>query len=387
MAGINAINGVWPDSLRWGSKQLDLHGIISELNSVQAMLQSVINKGQGSKISALWDCEEILRGDLVSLLWDMLNGLSDGEWNGQKSMNRDRGRKRELDRQLDTRVQVLKLEHMLDTAVELSDNWMIRLSNSFEISHSNIPFSKLLGYRWEELNWKNLADLLDDRSVLAEIANGVEEVEVGLVSKQGVVKRFILHIINDKGSFGYLCILKNINEEERSQIELRKQKLINYHLANHSQETWLPNAARFEKEVYWAVDKAKKNGAPLTMAIIKLNKSWDSNDRTLSSFLSRTGMILSESVRREDKIAHLWDCRFGIIFEQWTNYQEVIWRIVRRFVRPIDLWNDNQVEVWVDYWIAEYNPATQSIHDDVWEIFHLLMKNANNALERAKVDF
>ncbi len=167
-----------------------------------------------------------------------------------------------------------------------------------------------------------LAGLPPDASRVDELADG----------------RFVLLTRQPMEGGGWLSIIEDITERRRAEAEI-------VHLARHDALTGLANRAEFNARLEEASERLKRNGGPVTLMMIDLDKFKAVND-TLGHpagdrLLVEVGQRLQSTIRETDVLARLGGDEFAIIQEGGLNQHEgaiaLALRIINAISHPFDL--------------------------------------------------
>jgi diguanylate cyclase (GGDEF)-like protein len=181
-----------------------------------------------------------------------------------------------------------------------------------------------------------LAQLPTDSSRIDELADG----------------RFVLLSRQPMEGGGWLSIIEDITERRRAEAEI-------VHLARHDVLTGLANRAEFNEKLDEASKRLKRNGGPITVMMLDLDKFKAVND-TLGhpagdQLLIEVGRRLQSTLRETDVLARLGGDEFAIIQEGGPSQHEgaiaLALRIISAISRPFDL-NGHQASVGTSIGIA-----------------------------------
>ena len=137
---------------------------------------------------------------------------------------------------------------------------------------------------------------------------------------------------------GWLSIIEDITERRRTEAEI-------IHLARHDVLTGLANRAEFNARLDEASKRLKRNGAPVTVMMLDLDKFKAVND-TLGHpagdrLLVEVGKRLQSTLRETDVLARLGGDEFAIIQEGGPDQHEgaiaLALRIINAISQPFDL--------------------------------------------------
>ena len=164
--------------------------------------------------------------------------------------------------------------------------------------------------------------------------------------------RFVLLSRQPMEGGGWLSIIEDITERRRAEAEI-------VHLARHDVLTGLANRAEFNEKLEEASKRLKRNGHPVTVMMLDLDKFKAVND-TLGhpagdQLLVEVGQRLQSTIRETDVLARLGGDEFAIIQEGGPDQHEgaiaLALRIVNAICRPFDL-NGHQASVGTSIGIA-----------------------------------
>jgi diguanylate cyclase (GGDEF)-like protein/PAS domain S-box-containing protein len=181
-----------------------------------------------------------------------------------------------------------------------------------------------------------LARLPTDSSRIDELADG----------------RFVLLSRQPMEGGGWLSIIEDITERRRAEAEI-------VHLARHDVLTGLANRAEFNAKLEEASKRLKRDGGPVTVMMLDLDKFKAVND-TLGhpagdQLLIEVGQRLQSTIRETDLLARLGGDEFAIIQEGGPGQHEgaiaLALRIINAISRPFDL-NGHQASIGTSIGIA-----------------------------------
>ena len=164
--------------------------------------------------------------------------------------------------------------------------------------------------------------------------------------------RFVLLSRQPMEGGGWLSIMEDITERRRAEAEI-------VHLARHDVLTGLANRAEFNEKLEEASKRLKRNGGPISVMMLDLDKFKAVND-TLGhpagdQLLVEVGQRLQATLRETDVLARLGGDEFAIIQEGGPSQHEgaiaLALRIINAVSKPFDL-NGHQASVGTSIGIA-----------------------------------
>ena len=206
----------------------------------------------------------------------------------------------------------------LETLFRNSSDGIVFFDKNHEIIDINDSFKRIFGYALEEIEGKNVDDVVckDDSREEAEqiteaVMNGEEVSREGIrCSKNGQPKHLRIKGVlvkiegENRGGFG---IYTDITRQKKDEAVLR-------HLSYHDKLTGLYNRAYFEEE-FMRLDKP--SNLPITIMIGDVDYLKVANDRfghfVGDELLIRIGKILQKSCRKTDVVARWGGDEFAMI--------------------------------------------------------------------------
>jgi diguanylate cyclase (GGDEF)-like protein len=177
-------------------------------------------------------------------------------------------------------------------------------------------------------------------------------------------------------------LTKDISEIIVAENEVKKQKSILQHQANHDSLTGLPNRGMFSTKLKQGIKRAKLQHEGLGLFFIDLDKFKEINDSlghdTGDEVLKIIAKILRNSIRKEDTLARLAGDEFTIIMEDLIHPQDatkLAHDILSIFAKPIYI-NEHLLYITCSIGISLYPQDADNEKD--------LLKYADTAMYIAK---
>ncbi|HEB81466.1 MAG TPA: diguanylate cyclase, partial [Gammaproteobacteria bacterium] len=181
-----------------------------------------------------------------------------------------------------------------------------------------------------------------------------------------------------------IALSLEIKKRRLIQDELRAQKEILHHHANHDALTGLPNRFLFDDRLNQVIKQAQRNQGKVAIVFIDLDHFKGVNDsmghKAGDELLVEVAKRLKGRIRQTDTLARLGGDEFTIIMTQVSNNDEVValtQDLLRAMAEPFVL-QEQTVYVTLSVGVA--------IYPDDGDTPEVLLKNADAAMYQAKED-
>jgi diguanylate cyclase (GGDEF)-like protein len=183
---------------------------------------------------------------------------------------------------------------------------------------------------------------------------------------------------------GVLGSYMDITKQRKIEDELREQKVILSHQAQHDALTGLPNRVLFNDRLEQAIEKAKRNNSKVALLFIDLDHFKEINDSLGhdigDEILKEVTHRLRGTIRDEDTVARLGGDEFTVILEDLNQGQDassIAAKLLESLAKSMHI-NDNVLYVSSSIGISIYPDDGVSAKD--------LLKFADSAMYKAKDD-
>jgi diguanylate cyclase (GGDEF)-like protein/PAS domain S-box-containing protein len=259
----------------------------------------------------------------VTQLIDSAQRLSGGDYTLPVTQPRRRGPLGELANALED------LRHRLsqstisrdyhDTVLNSMNDAVLVTSKAGHITRVNAAAEALTGYTEQELQGRDLADLLDDLGApkfeVSTAASEARETTLRVKAGQGVPVSLSGSVIrsSENSEDGFIFVARNISDRKRAERRI-------HYLARHDALTRLPNRMQFQHLLQQMIARSAKTQTRIIVLYLDVDRFKDVNDTFGHAAGDRTLEILSErlarAVPRGSILGRLAGDEFAIVIQE-----------------------------------------------------------------------
>lgn len=267
-----------------------------------------------------------------------------------------------VDLALDQRVRLQQQDRLMRSVVEQSFDGIMTFDQQGLVRTANDAACTLFRCTRDQLIQRHMKTLLPDLNSFrpsAHAASGegpvtrLEGVACRLDGSTCPVELALRKIAVGKESWA-MAILRDITSAKAHESKLR-------HLALHDSLTGLPNRVLLKDRLDHALNLARRNGEPLHLAILDLNRFKEVNDtlghQVGDDLLTLVAKRLVDCVRKGDTVARLGGDEFAVLLPEQSvggSAWEVAERIRMALRRPFKLPHNISLEIDVSIGLAIY---------------------------------
>lgn len=276
---------------------------------------------------------------------------------------------------------------VIETAVHVAANAMFLADRDGQILWINGAFTRLFGYRPDQVLGCTPRVLKSGRQSIAFYRELWDTIAAGKVWRGHLsnrkrngeifdVEQTVTPVCDERGEVGYFFVIyEDITERLRSEQRLVK-------LAMFDSLTGLPNRTQFQQRLHEAFARSRRNGHALAVMLVDLDHFKNVNDSVGhaggDALLAIVSRALLSHMRDTDVVARLSGDEFAVLMENLERPEvaaETAERLIGTLSQPFSVFGAS-VQIGASIGIAVSDPADEDAEQ--------LLRNADLAMYQAK---